>query len=181
LANRAYLMNHAVGAPTIAGEAEEACLLGANYQIPILWMAMFDSDDFTVVDVPFTNDDGEESVEKIPTLFAATGKAMKTYARRRSWLVDVLGVENVNTIAEWDAFLSTGVHEPTLQLDLIELWIMYDNAGDLELDVRDWLAGVSNQSKGGWDSLCSQANLDDPEVRQYGIRGFPWGATLPWA
>lgn len=181
MANRSYLMNHSLCTAILAGEAEENCALGANYQVPILWIALFEPDDLTFVDVPFTNDDGDESIEKIPCLFTETSKAKKTYAGRRDWLVHALGVENSNTLEEWDTFLLAAVDKPRIQLDFVELWMMYDNGKDLELDLRDWLEGLKNQSGIGWDGLCNQANLNDPEVRRFGIRGFPWEATLPWA
>jgi hypothetical protein len=47
--------------------------------------------------------------------------------------------------------------------------------------VRDYLSGVNDPAVREWGILCSQAKLDDPEVRRYGIRGFPWHSTIKWA
>ncbi|MDP5240887.1 hypothetical protein Q9Q94_15200 [Uliginosibacterium sp. 31-16] len=181
MANRAYLMNHSQEAAIIAAASEESCLLGANYQAPILWVALFEPNDLTFVSVPCTNDNGDEVIEKIPTLFAPTAKAKNTYAARSVSLARALGTENACHISEWEAFLSSDLPASMLQIDLAELWMMYENQTDLELDLREWLSGVNNLSGHEWESLCSQANLNDSEVRRYGLRGFPWQSNVQWA
>lgn len=180
MANRAYLMNHTHSTATTASASEEACLLGANNHVPILWVALFEPTDLTFVSVPCTNDNGDEFIEEIPTLFAATNKAKIIYSARRALLARALGKENACHFTEWDEFLTTQLTAPMLQLDLGELWMMYENQSDFELDIRDWLSGVSNPTGHGWEKLCSQAYLEDAEVRRYGIRGFPWQSTVPW-
>ena len=174
-------MNHSNHAPTTAEASDDACLLGANYQVPILWVALFEPDDLTFVSVPCTNDNGDELIEEVPTLFATTEKAKSTYAKRITPLAKALGEESAVHIHEWEDFLSTELSAPILQLDLIELWMMYENQTDFELDIREWLSAIGNPSGREWNSLCSQAHLDDPEVRQYGIRGFPWQSKIKWA
>lgn len=173
-------MNHTRATATTASEAEENCLLGANYQIPILWVALFEPTDLTFVPVPCTNDNGDELIENIPTLFAPSKKAKNTYAIRRASLTEALGAENSLHIHEWEEFLSSQTPDSMLQADLIELWMMYENQSDFELDVRDWLDGVANPSGEAWKALCSQANLTDPATRRYGIRGFPWQSKMQW-
>lgn len=76
MANRVYLMNHHQSEPALAAELEEACLLAASYQLPILWLALFDSDDLTNVLVHCENDAGEEVSELVLTCFASTEKAL---------------------------------------------------------------------------------------------------------
>lgn len=174
-------MNHSHSAATTAADAEESCLLGANYQLPILWVALFEPNDLTYVSVPCMNDDGDELIEKIPTLFAPSVKAKSAYAARRLSLTNALGTENAGPIAEWEDLLSSHITAPFLQVDLAELWMMYEDRTDLELDLREWLSGVENHSGNGWKSLCSQANLNDPEVQRYGIRGFPWQCEVQWS
>jgi hypothetical protein len=174
-------MAHSSEFPTTAELAEEACLLGANYQVPILWIALFENSDLTYVDVPCTDSEGKDVLEKIPTLFTSYAKARATYATRRAGLENALGPANSNALSEWEEFLSSQVQELALQLDLIELWMMYDDPADLSLDIREWLEGVSSRSGHGWQNLCSQAHLEDSEVSKYGLRGFPWNAKLAWA
>jgi hypothetical protein len=180
MANRTYLMAHSSERAKTAELAEDACLLGANYQVPILWIALFDSSDLTYVDVPCTDSEGKDVLEKIPTLFTSYAKARAIYATRRAGLKNALAPAHHRALSEWDEFLALKIHESVLQLDLIELWMMYDDPADLALDVQDWLKGVSSQSGHGWQNLCSQANLEDPEVSKYGLRGFPWNAKLAW-
>lgn len=181
MANRAYLMNHAYDVATTSADAEESCLLGANYQVPVLWIALFEPTDLMFMPVPCTNDKGDERIELIPTLFAPASKAKSTYAARRTSLARALGPESADPIAEWEELLSTHIPAASLQVDVGELWIMYENPTDCELDLRDWLTGVVNQSGVGWANLCSQAKLDDPEVKRYGLRGFPWHSEVKWA
>ncbi|HQS59700.1 MAG: hypothetical protein B7Y56_02885 [Gallionellales bacterium 35-53-114] len=180
MANRAYLINHSQIAAIAAENSEESCLLGANYQVPILWIALFEPSDLTFVSVSCMNDNGDELIEKIPTLFAPTTKAKSTYAARSVALARSLGTENAHHISEWETFLSSNLPASMLQIDLAELWMMYENQTDLELDIREWLLGVKNPSGHEWENLCSQANLNDPEVRRYGLRGFPWQSKVQW-
>jgi hypothetical protein len=181
MANRTYLMAHSNECATTAELAEDACLLGANYQVPILWIALFDSSDLTYVDVPCTDSEGKDVLEKIPTLFTSYAKARAIYDARRAGLEKALAPAHHRALREWEEFLSMQIHGPVLQLDLIELWMMYDGPADLALDIQDWLKGVSSQSGQEWKNLCSQANLEDPEVSKYGLRGFPWNAKVAWA
>ena len=181
MANRTYLMNHESGAPRTAAEIENTCLLGANYQLPILWLALFDQDDLTTVPVACTNGAGDQIIENIPTLFTSTAKAKATYASRRTALVQALGAECVPYIAEWESFISSNISAPSVQVDLVELWMMYDNPPDFAVDIREWLSGVSASVGAQWNSLCSQASFGDAAVRRYGIRGFPWQAKLAWS
>ena len=174
-------MNHIHSTAITAEASEEACLLGANYQLPILWVALFEAADLSFVSVPCTNDVGDEFVENIPTLFAPTAKALESYAKRRASLATALGIENAGHIAEWEEFLSSHLTAPMVQLDLGELWMMYENHRDFELDVRDYLSGVDDPTGSEWGILCSQAKLDDTEIRRYGVRGFPWHSTIQWA
>jgi hypothetical protein len=156
-------------------------LLGANYQVPILWIALFDSSDLTYVDVPCTDSEGKDVLEKIPTLLTSYAKARAIYDARRAGLEKALAPAYHRALREWEEFLSMQIHGPVLQLDLIELWMMYDDPADLTFDIQDWLKGVSSQSGQEWQKLCSQANLEDPEVSKYGLRGFPWNAKVAWA
>jgi len=181
VANRVYLMNHEHREPLTAAQAESACLLGANYQIPVLWVALFRAADLTTMPVSCTADSGEEVIESVPTLFTTSEKARATYTTRSSALVKALGAENSSFIQEWESFLASEVRAPFLQLDLGELWMMYDPRSDLEVDLRDWLEAVDTRSGREWNSLSSQANLGREEVRRYGIRGFPWAAKLTWS
>ena len=72
MANRTYLMAHSSECATTAELAEDACLLGANYQVPILWIALFDSSDLAYVDVPCTDSEGRELIERTVGRLRAT-------------------------------------------------------------------------------------------------------------
>ncbi|HEX8602340.1 MAG TPA: hypothetical protein VF774_06825 [Pseudoduganella sp.] len=181
MANRTYLMAHSNERATTAGVAEDTCLLAANHQVPILWLALFDDSDLTFVDVPCTDEEGNEVLERIPTFFTSLEKASATYGSRRTNLAAALGAASANVLREWEEFLSSAILQSRLQIDLIELLMMYDDPADFLLDVRDWSDGVACQSGHGWQSLCSQAHLDDPEVSRYGLRGFPWNANIRWS
>lgn len=174
-------MAHSNEHPTTADLMEDACLLAANYQVPILWLALFDGADVRYVEVPCSDAQGNDVLEKIPTLFASFEKASSAYAARRADLANALGAVHANVLQEWDGFLSSTIQASNLQLDLVELWMMYDDPADVLLDVQDWIEGVTCQSGHGWQSLCSQAHLDDPEVSRYGLRGFPWNTELVWS
>jgi len=181
VANRTYFMAHCNEHATTADVMEDAFLLAANYQVPILWLALFDGSDLRYVDVPCTDSQGNDVLEKIPTLFASFEKASTTYAVRRTGLANALGAANAKVLHEWDGFLSSTIQASKLQLDLVELWMMYDDPADVILDVQNWIEGVTCQSGHGWQSLCSQAHLDDPEVSRYGLRGFPWNTKIAWS
>ena len=136
MANRTYLLNHHSVAAKVAAEIEDRCLLGANYQLPILWVALFDKSDLTTVGVPCTNDAGDELIEHVPTLLTSVGNAKSNYAFRRAALVQTMGDESLPFIKEWDAFVNSDLSAPYVQVDLVELWMMYDNPEDLSCDVR---------------------------------------------
>ena len=130
MANRAYLMNHTYGAATTSSNAEESCLLGANYQVPVLWIALFELTDLMFMPVPCTNDNGDERIELIPTLFAPAIKAKSTYAARRVSLARALGPESADSIAAWDEFLSTHILAESLQLQSPLGWEHINLTGD---------------------------------------------------
>lgn len=180
MANRNYFMAHSSESPLTAGAAEDACLLGSNYLVPILWVAQFDDADLTLLHVPCTDAEGNEVVERVPTLFTSHAKAQATYAARRRGLAKALGPAHADAMAEWEAFLSSAVQASHVQVDLTELWMMYDDPMAFGADVQSWLTGVARQAGDGWHFLCGQACLDDLKVRKYGLRGFPWSADLAW-
>ncbi|MDU8360089.1 hypothetical protein [Pseudomonas syringae group sp. J309-1] len=180
MANRVYLMNHSQSEPALAAELEDACLLAASYQLPILWLALFDSDDLVNVLVHCENDAGELDSELILTCFASTEKALKTYSSRRQDLQAALGADSATSVAEWEAFIASELHGSTVQIDLTELWMMYGDADALDAQVSEWLAGLDDTTSGAWISFCHQANLDDADTRRYGVRGYPWNAKPGW-
>ncbi|EGH11940.1 MULTISPECIES: hypothetical protein [Pseudomonas syringae group] len=180
MANRVYLMNHHQSEPALAAELEEACLLAASYQLPILWLALFDSDDLTNVLVHCENDAGEEVSELVLTCFASTEKALKTYSSRRQNLQVALGVDSAVSLSEWDAFMTSQLQAPVVQIDLTELWMMYGDAYALDSQFSEWLTGLDDTTSAAWASFCEQANLSDADTCRYGVRGYPWNATLEW-
>lgn len=180
MANRVYLMNHSQSEPALAAELGDACLLAASYQLPILWLALFDSDDLVNVLVHFENDAGEQVSELVLTCFANTGKALKTYNSRKQTLQAVLGEENADSLAEWEAFMTNQLQASAVQIDLTELWMMYGDADALDAQVSEWLTGLDDTMSAEWMSFCHQANLNETDTRRYGVRGYPWNAQLVW-
>lgn len=179
MANRMYLMFHSHDRPTTAELAEDACLLAANYLVPVLWIALFDSSDLTYVDVLCTDAEDKDVLESIPTLFTSYAKAHATYAARQAGLAAALGTEHASVLSEWEKFLYSQGQESNLQLDLIELWMLYGDASAVSSEVQEWLEGMRYQSGHGWRKLCDQASLDDPRVSKYGLRGYAWNTEYP--
>lgn len=180
MANRVYLMNHNQSEPALAADLEDACLLAASYQLPILWLALFDSDDLVNVLVHCENDAGEQVSELVLTCFASTGKALKTYNSRKQSLHAVLGADSATSLSEWEAFIASQLQASAVQIDLTELWMMYGDADALDSQISEWLTGLDDTTSAAWISFCEQANLNDADTRRYGVRGYPWNAQLVW-
>lgn len=179
MANCVYFMNHDENTPATIDESERFCLLESKYQVPILWMAMFDRDDLTTIAIPHEDQDGKESIEQIPTLLAPTDKALKTYEKRRKNLHAALKPEWKQYLMEWESFLSNHLSCSHIQVDLSELCDMYDSFALFEQQLRIWLSGIEKVSGPNWDSLCAQTQLNDETVC-YAIRGYAYGIELEW-
>lgn len=179
MANRVFFMNHNQAGPVIGAELQEACLLAASYQLPILWLGLFDADDLVNVAVPCENEEGEAISEQVLTCFAPLEKARATYASRRERLHEALGPEHAPAVAEWDEFVAS-LSGSAVQIDLVELWMLYGDTAALDEQIREWLAGLDDTASAQWASICDQANLDDADVRRYGVRGYPWNVEIAW-
>lgn len=179
MANRVFFMNHNQAEAAIGAELQEACLLAASYQLPILWLALFDADDLVNVAVPCENEEGEAISEQVLTCFASLEKARATYGARRERLQKALGSDHAPAAAEWDEFVAR-LSGSAVQIDLIELWMLYGDNAALDEQIREWLAGLDDTASTQWASFCDQANLDDVDVRRNGVRGYPWNVEIAW-
>lgn len=180
MANRVYLMNHNQSEPALAAELEDACLLAASDQLPILWLALFDSDDLVNALVHCENDAGEQDSELVLTCFASTGKALKTYRSRQQSLEAALGADHATSLAEWEEFIASQLQASAVQIDLTAFWMMHGDADALDAQVSEWLTGLDDTTSDAWISFCKQANLNDTDTCCYGVRGYPWNAKPGW-
>ena len=97
------LMNHDEPIPVRASSAPEGiALLAANYQVPILWMALFGPADLRRMKLP------DSEVGDIPTMLASTADALRRYDERKGTLRRALDARHLDRIAEWERFIQTG-------------------------------------------------------------------------
>jgi hypothetical protein len=177
--NRAYFINHSESKPILLGSDHGSWLLAANVQLPILWLALFEEHNIQSVQVPFSNEEGQEDVQDVPTLFAETQEARERYESRKEHLAAVINPQFEPYIVEWDTFLATCIPQPFVQIEFTELWMMEQPEYFME-DVRNYLHAVAEPRAPEWAGLSAQACLSDPDVALYGLRGFPCEAELDW-
>ena len=179
MANRAYFINHAEGEPVSLDDQRGQWLVAANYQIPVLWLAMFSKEDIKTVPTRMHDASGNEVVEHVPSFMAPVAQAVLLYEARRPTLAAVIPERYRPYVDEWEAFISTSLCLPFVQLELTEIRIM-EELQHFDLRVVDYLTAFSAASDPRWDDLRAQAALDDPQVARYGLRGYPWHSEVPW-
>ena len=179
MANRTYLINHAENAPVSLDNQRGHWLLAASYQIPVLWLAMFSDADLTTVKTRLQTADGQEFTEDLPTLASPAQEAVRRYQSRRSLLHRKIPQNYSKHVDEWETFLASHLGLPVLQLEISELRMMSEPA-EFDAALRNWLGAFSSEAHPGWEELCLQACLEDPEVARYGIRGYQWNVELNW-
>jgi hypothetical protein len=178
MANRPFLMSHNSEAPLVAAEAEDFIVAAASNQIPLLWLSLFRTSDLRNVDMPLEDAQGNESVGPAPTLLSALDLARAAYQERRTRLRGLIPLALLGHVDEWETLVASLTHR-FVQIDLAEIWMM-SSPEDFDDAIRDYLAGVNGTSDQGWLDLRSQANVDDPEVARYGLRGYQWEQPVPW-
>jgi hypothetical protein len=73
-------MCHNSPSPLTAAACEgDVILAAASYQVPLLWLALFGSEDLTQVEMPMEDIEGSASTGKVPTLFAQVDVARSRY------------------------------------------------------------------------------------------------------
>ncbi len=179
MANRAYFINHSEDSPVSLDIQRGQWLLAASYQIPILWLALFSEIDIKIVATRMQDANGNEIIERVPTLVSRVSKAVQRYQARRSVLAAAIPESYHPHIEEWEAFISASLPLLFVQLEMTEIRIMNDPQ-QFDVVVSDYLAAFSAASHPGWDALCSQAALGRPEVARYGLRGYPWHSEVAW-
>jgi hypothetical protein len=180
MANRTYLINHAEKAPVSLDNQRGNWLLAASYQIPVLWLAMFSDADLTTVKTRVLKADGVEVTEDLPTLASSTQEAIGRYQSRRSLLQRKIAPSYTQHMDEWESFMASDLRLPVLQLEFSELGMMWSDAAEFDAALRNWLGAFSSEDHPGWEELCLQACLEQPEVARYGIRGYPWNGGPDW-
>jgi hypothetical protein len=174
----AYLIVHDEAEPVREDDAPEGSkLLGANYQVPILWLAMFTASDLRRISLPLSEwGDGVTPVV-MPALIARTSDALNKYAERKEAIREALADYSGN-IDEWETFIATYLKTEFVQLDFEDLFSSgYD---DFEASLLGWLDGIECLEGDGWEDLCQNAMLQSDYSDHLGIRGFPWDADPGW-
>jgi hypothetical protein len=188
MANRPFLMAHDSADPANGVSGTAKILAAANYQIPLLWLSLFDSEDVKAVEMPIEKADGSESTAPVPTLHAPIESARARYESRRALLLARLPVGLHTHVDEWERLLATVKHA-FVQIDVAEIWMMFDPP-EFDDAIRRHLPAFE---LGGapWREVCAQAGLEryadsddltfDPAVVRFGLRGFQWEEPVPWA
>jgi len=171
-------MSHDSERPLVAGETENSIIAAANYQIPVLWLSVFRPSDLLNVEMRLEDAEGNESIGPVPTLHASLEAAKGVYQERRSRLRSLIPEALHPHVDEWETLLAS-LTDRFVQVDLAEIWMMF-SPSEFDAAIRDYLAGVDKTSPQGWQDLLAQANLDDPELARYGLRGYQWERALPW-
>jgi len=152
-------------------------LIGANYQVPILWLALFTQEDIQHISLPL--DEWGDGVTPVimPTLIARTSDALRKYAERRDRLRAKLP-EQAEYFDEWEAFIGTYLKSEFVQLDFEDF---FDSGfDDFDSSLRGWLDGIERLEGSGWDDLRDYATLQDPDSWNVDMRGFAWDADPDW-
>ena len=179
MANRAYFINHGEDAPVSLDNQKGKWLLAANYQLPVLWLAMFSEADLKVVSTRMQDAQGNQVIEQMPTLVAAVPEATRRYEERCAVLAAAISDSCRPQVEEWAAFIATQLTLPFVQLEMTELRIM-EEPHAFDNGLREYLSVFASATDPAWDALRSQANLEDPQVARYGLRGYPWDSELKW-
>jgi hypothetical protein len=184
MANRAYLYATPTSGPINPDEHEP--LLAANYQIPICWLSGFDESNIVIREVEMCDADGNPTEsDRIPFLIASRELALQRSLEREPTIFQIVPSELRTHHQEWIGFLQ-GLPECFIQLDLSELWAMVDSETFAESLHRD-LCAFQESRREAWAELLEQATISaddgsyDPATVRYGMRGYPWSATLAWS
>lgn len=168
-----FLYNYDTATPIrihedIADRTEDGPPLAeANYQIPILWLALFT--EANIVRQPE------------PTLFTSRQEGLATYARRRDALRKKLGAARACYVDDWERMLASEFARGAyFQIEFSDVYYMY-NEGEFEPDLLGWFKGLDELTGPGWQSLCNQAELDNPTaITKLGLRGWTPHEALGW-
>jgi hypothetical protein len=173
-----FLLNYSTAVPiSIHADTSDRPDVGpplaeANYQIPILWLALFTEANITTV----TKMEPPE-----PTLFTSRQDALATYERRKGALRKKLGAARASSVDDWERMLASEFAQGAyFQIEFSELYYMY-NEGEFQPDLLSWLKGLEELTGPGWESLCAQAEIDNPTAdTKLGIRGWTPHEALGW-
>jgi len=182
-----FLLNHSTGTPTwiydrsTAGD-KGAPLAEANYQVPILWMALFTDANLTTGVFGAGEDaSGKRLTRTGLTLFTTRQDALATYARRKDGIRKKLGPARAQYIDDWERLLGSRFAQEThFQIEFSELCDMSGEA-EFEQELRSWINGLDRLGGPGWEALCNQAEIDNPTASPHlGIRGWIPHKELGW-
>lgn len=178
-------MTHDSAKPLTASDASDAILAAASYQVPLLWLALFSTDNITSVDMPLEDVEGHESIGAVPTLLCPTSESKERYASLKPRLLNTVPAPLHPHIAEWETLLSEASGN-FLQVDVAEIWMMFEE-GEFETYLRSWIDGIAMCAGDGWSDALGQANLPpsadgefDVDVARFGLRGYRWHRRVPW-
>jgi hypothetical protein len=172
-----FLMVHDGPEPVRAVENGDGVLLEANYQVPLLWLALFTPADIQRISLPLDEYGDGEIPETIPTMFAKTEDALRRYAGRKGALREALDAQHHEAMDEWERFLAAHLTKAYVQVDVEDFFGATD---DFDSELLEWMDGVEQLEGGGWDSLCEMICIDDAEVAHYGMRGSSSQLELGW-
>lgn len=178
MANRAYLFFSDSEKFPEAGE--QNAVLAANYQIPILWLCMFDPSNIRPTETPLEDFDGNPSTALIPQMSVTKQRALEKCESRRKLVITMLPQALHHHFEEWITFLSAQP-QPFLHLDVSEIWCMFD-AGEFDGYLERLLKACESNNLADWIEILEQANIDPPgpaqkfnaEVARFGLRGYGW-------
>ena len=172
-----HLMTHDGPEPVRERQLPESRMpLGANYQVPILWLTLFSAADFQHISLPPSESEDGESPELIPTLFAKTSDALRNYARHKDAIRKALA-DHIEQIDEWESFIAAHLTTEFVQIDFEDFYGVLD---DFDAELSSWMDGLGRLEGSGWESLCEQACLHDRQTARLGMRGFPLGLDNGW-
>ncbi len=179
MANRAYLVNHAESEPVTLENPKGEWHLGANYQLPVLWLSLFTVDNLTDADVTVEDDEGNESTAKVSCFMSSVKTAKETYHSRKQRIAQILPESCHQYIEEWEAYLDQKFSGPNIQIEMSELWMMFE-PDEFRPFLQRLQEAFESDLHEDWEELLNQANVQDSDVAKYGIRGYDWDCEMGW-
>lgn len=179
MSNRAYLVNHEEASPVTSEEPKGQWHLAASYQLPVMWLSLFDMSTVTEAEITVEDCDGNETKAKIPTFIATVDDAKELCARRRQRISAMLPESCQPYLADWQSYLDSKLTLANVQLEMSEIWMMFDE-GEFLPHLQELQKAFDSDSRDDWDALLAQADVQDEDVARFGVRGYEWDCEIGW-
>lgn len=155
MANQVFLVVNDSGNPILDEiDKNEKALLACNYSIPLLWFTLYSQNDVFLIDVEMDN----APIKKVPTLVIDLPTGIERAEKRANNVFHILPHSYTDLYQQWLRFLKGLASPPALlpkyvHIDLIELWMMSDDAEQFVKNLRMAVSAVDGTDRALWDVL----------------------------